>query len=72
MSINIKLARIRNRLTQEQLARLIHVSPYTVRMWEQGKASPSAGNLVALSNELGCTADYLLGRTNMFNQWEED
>lgn len=47
-------------LTQAELAKIIHVSPSTIGMYEQGRRLPAAPILVALSRVLGVPLDYLV------------
>ena len=47
-------------LSQAELARRLHISPSAVGMYEQGRREPSVEILIALSQELGVTLDYLL------------
>ena len=46
--------------SQSELARRLQVSPSAVGMYEQGRREPAAEVLVALSEQLGVTVDYLL------------
>lgn len=47
-------------LTQTDLARLIHVSPSTVGMYEQGRRLPATPTLMMLSQVFDVTIDYLV------------
>lgn len=47
-------------LSQAELAKIIHVSPSTIGMYEQGRRLPAAPILVALSRVLGVSLDYLV------------
>lgn len=47
-------------LTQNQLAKKLHVSRSSIAMWETGKSHPRASMLVELSKVLGVTVDQLL------------
>ena len=52
-------------MSQEQLAKVLGISPSAVGMYEQGRREPSAATLVALSGIFGVSTDYLLtGRPN--------
>lgn len=46
--------------SQSELAQRLQVSPSAVGMYEQGRREPAAEVLVALSEQLGVTVDYLL------------
>lgn len=61
---NMKAERIRNGLTIEQVGKLIDVHPNAISRWENGKAEPSASNLIALSNLYKCSPEYLLDMTD--------
>ena len=52
----IKVYRKQRKLTQEQLAELIDVSPVTVRFWETDKVIPTAVNVFALAEALNVEA----------------
>lgn len=47
-------------LSQAELARRLHISASAVGMYEQGRREPSVEILIALSQELGVSLDYLL------------
>ena len=47
-------------ISQSELARRLHISPSAVGLYEQGRREPSVEILIALSQELGVTLDYLL------------
>lgn len=49
--------------TQEQLAGRIGTTGMMVSHWETGRRLPSARWLVKLADALGCSTDWLLGRT---------
>lgn len=52
-------------MSQEQLAKVLGISPSAVGMYEQGRREPSAATLVALSGIFGVSTDYLLtGKPN--------
>lgn len=54
------LLRRRQGLSQEEMARRLHVSRQAVSRWESGSALPDAANIVQLSDLFGVTADDLL------------
>lgn len=56
----IKKERIRKGLTQAQLAESIEVSCAFIGQLERGERGLTVGTLIALSNYLGVTTDYLL------------
>ena len=51
--MNIKEQRVKKGLTQVELARLMHVSVNSVRMWEQGGMNPNPENMEKLKEVLG-------------------
>lgn len=64
MSTGSKIHDLRKekRVSQTELAKMVHVSQATVTAWETGKAEPSSSALNALANYFNVTTDYLLGR----------
>lgn len=52
---NLKAARIRCALTQDELAAKIEATVYAIRLYEQGRCLPSAENLHDLVTVLGIT-----------------
>ena len=57
---NIKVIRRKKNMTQNELARLVGVSPQTVFRWEQGQRSPRAEELQRLAEVLGTPVAYLM------------
>lgn len=60
MTVNIKEAREKAGLTQQDLANELGVGQSTVAMWETQKSLPRTDKLPALAKILGCTIDDLL------------
>lgn len=59
-------------LTQTDLARLIHVSPSTVGMYEQGRRLPATPTLMMLSQVFNVTIDYLVtGESSSLKDFKE-
>lgn len=58
--MNIKEAREKAGLTQQDLANELGVGQSTVAMWETQKSLPRTDKLPALAKILGCTIDDLL------------
>lgn len=56
----IKNLRIQKGVTQEMIARHLHLSPQAVSKWEQNISKPDISVLVPLANFFGVTTDYLL------------
>jgi len=57
----IKAAREQIGLTQDKLADLVGVSRAAVARWENGDIEPKLKNLIALTEALNVSSDYLLG-----------
>lgn len=66
MKFGKRLRKLRNEaeLTQEELAKKIGVSRATVAGYETKGKEPPYSTLQKLSDVLGCSTDYLLGKTN--------
>lgn len=58
----IRDLRKQKRMSQTELAKIIHVSQQTVTAWETGKAEPSSSAVSNLADYFNVTTDYLLGR----------
>ena len=58
----IKRLRIAKEMTQEELAKVLDVSPSTVGMYEQGRRKPDNDTLIKIANIFEVTTDYLLGK----------
>ena len=63
MTVGEKLteARKRAKLTQEQLAEKLSVSPQAISLWERDATLPDTGHLAALAKTLDISLDRLLG-----------
>lgn len=62
---NLKVARDRKGLTQDQLAEKLNVSRVTVARYESGDRWPDQKTLVKIADTLDCSIDFLLGRVPM-------
>ena len=58
---SIKGLRVRNSLSQKQLAEQLGVSQQTVAKWESGNASPKPALIKRIAEYFDVSADYLLG-----------
>ena len=58
---NLKSARMKAGMTQEQIASAVGVAVTTYSNWELGKREPNVLKIKALAKVLGVTGDYLLG-----------
>lgn len=56
----IKIAREAKKLTQEQLAEAVELSPMHISVLERGQKPPKLETMVRLANILGVSGDYLL------------
>lgn len=56
----IKIAREKKRLTQEQLAEMVNLSPMHVSVIERGVKLPKLETLILIANALDVSADTLL------------
>lgn len=63
-NIKLKMARVENQLSQEQLAERIKVTRQTIGLIESGDYNPSLKLSIAICRALGKTLDELF--------WEED
>ena len=52
---------------QTIVANALGINYFTLGKWEQGRAEPSADDLVRLADYFDVTVDFLLGRTDEFN-----
>lgn len=57
---NLRLARIRKKLTQDELAELLHVSRQTVSNYETGRSRPDVEMLLSISEKLETDVQLLL------------
>jgi len=56
----VKEGRLTLKITQQQLGRIIGVTPQHISAIEQDKRAPSLPSLTRLAEELGVTIDYLV------------
>jgi len=56
----IKLAREAKKLTQEQLAEIVDLSPMHVSVLERGQKPPKLETMIKLANSLSVSGDFLL------------
>ena len=63
-SERLKLSRRRRNLTMVELGRAIGISKQAVHQWETMQNVPSVDSLIVLADILGCTIDFLVGRTD--------
>lgn len=61
----IKSLRIQHKMTQQDLAEIVGLTPTGISYWESGKAIPNAETLEKLASYFNVTVDYLLGKKEM-------
>ena len=62
---NLKYIRKERNITQEQLAEILEVSRQAISKWESGGGYPETEKLIAISQKLNVSIDYLLNeKTN--------
>ena len=63
MKIGKKIRQLRNerRLTQTDLAKILHVSQDTISLWELDKSLPDVKAVVEICKLFDVSSDYLLG-----------
>ena len=59
---NIRKFRLRMKLTQEELAGKLHVSPQSVSKWERSESLPDTAMLPDIADSLGVSLDRLFAR----------
>jgi len=64
LGTRIKLAREREGLSQEDVARRFKVHRAAVSQWENGKTHPSSGKLAELADVLSVSTEWLLGSSH--------
>lgn len=71
---NLKKARMRKGLSQQEIADLLGIAKSTYSMWENGNREPNLMKIIALTKVLGVTGDELLGlispEENAFRDYE--
>ena len=60
----LKELRLKNNLSQCQLAKNVNLSQPAIYYWELGKRTPNAQVIVTLAKYFGVTTDYLLGESD--------
>lgn len=61
----IKLLRVEKGMKQSELAKLLNCSATTVSNYEVGIRDIDSATIIRLCEIFGCTADYLLGRSDL-------
>ncbi|MBC2077635.1 helix-turn-helix transcriptional regulator [Listeria booriae] len=63
----LKLARKKQKITQDQLAKLVNTTKATISNYENAYSSPSADMILTLATALNTSTDYLLGKTEVMS-----
>lgn len=68
----IKELRTESKMTQEELANKLNMSRQAISHWENGINEPGIGDLIKLTTILNVSADYLLGITDIKENFKTD
>ncbi len=60
----LRILRIKNNITQKQLAIKLSITQQAIAKWESGKAEPDISFINKLSIIFNCNPNYLLGNTD--------
>lgn len=60
--LNFKLARIKARMTQQELGDATGITKRTIKNYETGARNMTVPNLIKIANALNVTTDFLLER----------
>ena len=73
MNIGSRIRELRKnkKMTQTDLANLIHVSQQTITKWENNSTEPSGSAIKAIANIFNVSSDYLLGIDEHENSVQE-
>ena len=62
-SERLKELRIEQKVSQQELGKLVNSSKMAISHWESGHSEPSIAQLIILADFFGVTVDYLIGKT---------
>ncbi len=65
----LKSLRTENNLSQDELAKELNYTQSNISEWEKGSVEPKAAALLKISDYFQVSTDYLLGRTQEFNDF---
>lgn len=65
-SLRLKQLRLKNKLTQGELAEILGVKPTAISNYESERNEPSFDKLIILSKYFDVSCDYLLGITDSY------
>ena len=63
----IKYLRLKNRMTQSELAERVNIERSAIAKWEAGRSIPSGEVLLVLSKIFGVSINYLMGTDDLSN-----
>lgn len=69
---SLKKLRVRNNLSQIELAEKLNVKQYVISSWEIGRSEPSINQVIELSNIFKIPTDYLLDKDVVIVSSEEE
>ena len=69
---SLKKLRVRNSLSQIELAEKLNIKQYVISSWEIGRSEPSINQIVELSNIFKVPTDYLLDKDVIIVSSEEE
>jgi transcriptional regulator with XRE-family HTH domain len=69
---SLKKLRIRNSLSQLELAEKLNVKQYVISSWEIGRSEPSIDQIIELSNIFKVPTDYLLDKNLIIVSSEDE
>ena len=69
---SLKKLRVRNNLSQIELAEKLNVKQYVISSWEIGRSEPSINQVIELSNIFKIPTDYLLEKDVVIVSSEEE
>ena len=69
---SLKKLRVRNNLSQIELAKKLNVKQYVISSWEIGRSEPSINQVIELSNIFKVPTDYLLDKDVVIVSSEEE
>lgn len=59
----LKALRLRDGLTQNEIAKKLNISQQSYARWENGKVTPSLDKLTQIATNFGVSTDYLAGKS---------
>ena len=69
---SLKKLRVRNNLSQIELAEKLNVKQYVISSWEIGRSEPNIEQIIKLSEILKVPTDYLLGKNVILTSSKEE